>query len=109
MKERITNWIELHKKGVLVAMILVLLIGLITLITRPFTHKNNRGEEAFKKLKEKSQKTSSRLKSGYRNMEDVQELYLKAKKMMEKDSLTKEDYEYLRSADSTLKSLILIQ
>jgi hypothetical protein len=107
-KQSLTHWAEGHKKGILITMVLVLLISFLMLVggflTPKPTPKNEK--DVLKKLKETTEKMGKTTKTNYNQVVDVNEMYKKANQLMQKDSLTKEDYAYLKMVDSTFKSLM---
>lgn len=106
IKERTLTWIENHKKGVLIAMVVILFFSLLMLIIGQFNRKQKTEDDPIKRFKETTQKVGKNTKTSYGAIADVNELYQTSKAIMQKDSLTKEDIAYLRMADSTLTSII---
>lgn len=108
-KQVLEVWADRHKKGILIGMVLMLFMCLITLIAGLFLSKSNqenKEKNSFKKLKETTEKVSKTTKIGFNQAVDANELYKKASALMQKDSLTKEDYTYLKMVDSTFKSIM---
>jgi hypothetical protein len=107
-KQSLAHWAEGHKKGILITMVLVLLISFLILVggflTPKPTPKNEK--DVFKKLKETTDKVGKTTKTTYNEVVNVNEMYKKASQLRQKDSLTKEDYAYLKMVDSTFKAMI---
>jgi hypothetical protein len=77
---------------------LVLIMGIV--------FKKPQQKDTFRKLKENTEKAVKTTRIGYNQAVDVNEMYKKASLLMQKDSLTKEDYTYLKMVDSTFKSIM---
>jgi uncharacterized protein with PQ loop repeat len=104
-KQAIAIWAEKHKKGILISMVLVLFISLLVLIMG-IVFKKPQQKDTFRKLKENTEKAVKTTRISYNQAVDVNEMYKKASLLMQKDSLTKEDYTYLKMVDSTFKSIM---
>jgi hypothetical protein len=107
-KQGFAQWAEQHKKSILITMVLVLFISFLMLISGFLTPKPapKNEKDVLKKLKETTEKMGKTTKTNYNQVVDVNEMYKKANQLMQKDSLTKEDYTYLKMVDSTFKSLM---
>ena len=86
-------------------MVLVLFISLLMLIAGLFVKKPPQ-KDTLKRLKEATTQVGKTTKTSYNQAVDVNELYKKASLLIHKDSLTKEDYAYLKMVDSTFKSIM---
>ena len=85
-------------------MVSVLFVSLLIRIAGLFFQKQQE-ENALQKLKMTTQKVGQATKTGFNQAVDVNEMYKKANQIMQKDSLTQEDYAYMKMVDSTFKSM----
>ncbi len=104
-KQTVIEWAEKHKKGILIGMVLILFISLLILIAGLFAEKPQK-ETPFKQFQETTDKVGKTAKTTFNQAVDINELYKNANQIIKKDSLTKEDYAYLRMVDSTFKTIM---
>jgi Tfp pilus assembly protein PilO len=108
-KVHIGLWLEAHKKAIVIAMLITVFINLLIMVFSVLTLRTKPHTGGINKLKQAKEKVHEATKIKYDNAVNVNNLYQKANAIMQKDSLTKNDYEALKSIDSTMQSLIKVR
>jgi hypothetical protein len=108
-EDRITNlldWIESHKKAIVIAMLVAVFINLIFSSASVLRYKEKPLIPIVDKLKQAESKVEDATKIRYNQAANVQTLYQRAQTIMKKDSLTMEDKNQLTMIDSTMRHLL---
>jgi hypothetical protein len=105
-QKQISNWLEAHKKAIVIAMLVTIFINLLIMVFSVLTLKEKPQKDKPNPLKQAREKIQETTKTKFINATNVTEMYQKANIIMKKDSLTKADYEELKQIDSTMQSLI---
>jgi Tfp pilus assembly protein PilO len=111
-EDRITNlldWIENHKKAIVIAMLTAVFINLVYSSASVLRYKEKPLipiVEGIDKLKQTQEKVEDATKIRYNQAANVQALYQQAQAIMKKDSLTIEDKKQLQMIDSTMRHLL---
>jgi hypothetical protein len=103
------NWIEVHKKAVVIGMLVALFINLIFCSLSVLRYKEKPLipiVEGIDKLKQTQERVGDATKIRYNQATQVQTLYQQAQAIMKKDSLTLEDKNQLTMIDSTMRHLL---
>ena len=102
----ILNWIENHKKNLVIAMLVAVFINLIFSSVSVLRYKEKAIIPIVDKLKQTQSKVEDATKIRYNQAANVQALYQQANAIMKKDSLTMEDKSQLQMIDSTMRHLL---
>jgi hypothetical protein len=108
-EDRITallDWIEAHKKAIVIAMLVAVFINLIFSSASVLRYKEKPLIPIVDKLKQTQEKVEDATKIRYNQAANVQVLYQQAQVIMKKDSLTMDDKNQLTMIDSTMRHLL---
>jgi Tfp pilus assembly protein PilO len=111
-EDRITNlldWIESHKKTIVIAMLIAVFINLVYSSASVLRYKEKPLipiVDGIDKLKQTQEKVEDATKIRYNQATNVQALYQQAQAIMKKESLTVEDKKQLTMIDSTMRHLL---
>jgi hypothetical protein len=108
-KDRITallDWIESHKKTIVIAMLVAVFINLIFSSVSVLRYKEKPLIPIVDKIKQTQEKVEDATKIRYNQAANVQALYQQAQAIMKKDSLTMDDKKQLQMIDSTMRHLL---
>lgn len=110
IKSAFKNWLNNHKKNILLCIVSIVFCELIYVSVRFFSYKEKPDVEfrvnELTKLKKTVRKVQTSSKNKYSEYANVQDLYRKAQSIMKKDSISKADYVQLKLIDSTMRTLI---
>jgi hypothetical protein len=108
-EDRITallDWIESHKKTIVIAMLVAVFINLIFSSVSVLRYKEKPLIPIVDKIKQTQEKVEDATKIRYNQAANVQALYQQAQAIMKKDSLTMDDKNQLTMIDSTMRHLL---
>jgi hypothetical protein len=108
-EDRISNlldWIENHKKAIVIAMLTAVFINLVYSSASVLRYKEKPLIAIVDKLKQTQEKVEDATKIRYNQAANVQALYQQAQAIMKKDSLTMYDKNQLTMIDSTMRHLL---
>jgi hypothetical protein len=108
-EDRITNlldWIESHKKAIVIAMLISVFINLVYSSASVLRYKEKPLIPIVDKIKQTQEKVEDATKIRYNQAANVQALYQQAQAIMKKDSLTMDDKNQLTMIDSTMRHLL---
>jgi hypothetical protein len=100
------DWIETHKKAIVIGMLLAVFINLIYSSMSVLMYKEKPLIPMVDKLKQAESKVGDATKIRYNQATQVQTLYQQAQAIMKKDSLTMEDKNQLQMIDSTMRHIL---
>jgi hypothetical protein len=100
------DWVESHKKALVIAMLVAVFINLIFSSVSVLRYKEKPLIPIVDKLKQTQEKVEDATKIRYNQAANVQALYQQAQAIMKKDSLTMEDKNQLTMIDSTMRHLL---
>jgi hypothetical protein len=100
------DWIESHKKAIVIAMLIAVFINLVYSSASVLRYKEKPLIPIVDKLKQTQEKVEDANKIRYNQASNVQALYQQAQTIMKKDSLTMEDKNQLTMIDSTMRHLL---
>jgi hypothetical protein len=100
------DWIETHKKAIVIAMLVAVFINLIFSSVSVLRYKEKPLIPIVDKLKQTQEKVEDATKIRYNQAANVQALYQQAQAIMKKESLTVEDKNQLTMIDSTMRHLL---
>jgi predicted glycoside hydrolase/deacetylase ChbG (UPF0249 family) len=108
-EDRITNlldWIESHKKAIVIAMLISVFINLVYSSASVLRYKEKPLIPIVDKIKQTQEKVEDATKIRYNQAANVQALYQQAQAIMKKERLTVEDKNQLMMIDSTMRHLL---
>jgi hypothetical protein len=100
------DWIENHKKALVIAMLIAVFINLVYSSVSVLRYKEKPLIPIVDKLKQTQTNVEEATKIRYNQAANVQALYQQAQGIMKKDSLTMEDKNQLQMIDSTMRHLL---
>jgi hypothetical protein len=100
------DWIESHKKTIVIAMLVSVFINLVYSSASVLRYKEKPLIPIVDKLKQTQEKVEDATKIRYNQAANVQVLYQQAHAIMKKDSLTMDDKKQLQMIDSTMRHLL---
>jgi hypothetical protein len=100
------DWIENHKKALVIAMLIVVFINLVYSSVSTLRYKEKPLIPIVDKLKQTQNKVEEATKIRYNQAANVQALYQQAQRIMKKESLTMDDKKQLQMIDSTMRHLL---
>jgi hypothetical protein len=100
------DWIENHKKALVIAMLIAVFINLVYSSVSVLRYKEKPLIPIVDKLKQTQSKVEEATKIRYNQAANVQALYQQAQGIMKKESLTMDDKKQLQMIDSTMRHLL---